>query len=119
MLLEVCFLYFTQITELLWSLLAAEILGCIISVEITHLEIAHFLRPVGNVMQLLKISLKNQCMKLNATVIWGRNAKQPNLILKNKCINIFLSPRKGVRGIIQSITAFSSKIVRTKYWTYI
>lgn len=42
MLLELCFLYCTQITELLQSLLAAEILGCVILVEIICVEIIHF-----------------------------------------------------------------------------
>lgn len=31
--LEVCFLYFTQIAELLLNLLAAEILGCVLLVK--------------------------------------------------------------------------------------
>lgn len=56
--LEVCFLYFTQIAELLQSLLVAEILGCVLLVEITH-----SLRSIENVMHLLKSCLQVHLQK--------------------------------------------------------
>lgn len=59
--LEVCFLYFTQIAELLQSLLAADILGCVLLVEITH-----SLRSVENVIHLLKILLKSPLTEIEA-----------------------------------------------------
>lgn len=67
-LLEVCFLCFAQMTKLLYSLLAVEILSCVILVEIIHT-----FRSVGNAKCVLKVLLKNPLYsllrKLNPEVV--------------------------------------------------
>lgn len=108
-LLEVCFLCFAQMTKLLYSLLAVEILSCVILVEIIHT-----FRSVGNAKCVLKVLLKNPLYsllrKLNAEVV--KKKKKRNYLETNE--PYFMKTNSDCSGGIEGHALFYTSFLLVK-----